>query len=106
VDLQKALLERSARIPPKHTQALDTSPDPELQHHELVSQLPLQYCSVCTDPPVKKQKQVVLGEISDNSKSKDVQKRQKTRFGCLKYGVATCKDNGCFIKHCNTTNIS
>jgi hypothetical protein len=71
VDLQKALLKRSIQIPPKHVQTLDTSPDLELQHHKLASQLPQQYCSVCTNPPDGKQKRVVLGEISGNCRSKD-----------------------------------
>jgi hypothetical protein len=85
-----------------------TIPNPDLQHHELISWLPLQYYSVCTNPPTKKRKRTALGEISGNSqgisRSTDAQKRRKTRFGCVKCGVATCNENGCFQKHCNTTN--
>jgi len=109
VDLQRALLTRGVQIPVKRQQTvieawLDPDLDPDLQHHELGSRLPLRYCSVCTDPPTKKRK--VLGEISGNSQSTEAQKRRKTRFGCVKCGVATCIDSGCFTKHCNTTNIS
>jgi len=122
VDLQKALLERSVQMPVKRPQiapvpapplvlakrlyTAKTIPDQEQQHHELVSGLPQRYCSICTDPPSRKRKREVLGEISSNSKSTDAQKRRKTRFGCIKCGIATCKDNGCFEKHCNTTNLS
>jgi hypothetical protein len=71
VDLQKALLERCVRIPVKRQQtAIKARPDPDLQHHELGSQLPLRYCSVCKEPPSIKRKRVVLGDISGNSKSK------------------------------------
>ena len=104
VDLQKALLAWGARTPVTRLQVVNEAwPDPDLQHHELGSRLPLRYCSVCTDPPTKKGK--VLGEISGNSQSTEAQKWRKARFGCVKC-VATCIDSGCFTKHCNTTNIS
>ena len=54
---------------------------------------------------VGKQKRQVLDNISGNCRSIDAQKRRKTTFGCIKCGIPTCKDNGCFTKHCNTTNI-
>jgi hypothetical protein len=102
------LLARSVRIPTKRQEAAaPTIPNLDL-HHELRSQLPLRYCSVCTKPPTKKRKRTVLGKIISNSqsisKSTEAQKRRKTRFGCVKCGVATCNENGCFQKHCNTTN--
>ena len=71
VDLQKALLKRSVRIQPKRLQTLRPSPDPEIQHHKLVSGLPQQYCAICTDPPSRKQKRQVLSDISGNCKSID-----------------------------------
>jgi len=106
VDLQKALLARGARIPVKrqHT-AINARPDPELQHHELRSGLPLRYCSVCTTPPDHKRKRAVFCEISGNSGSTEAQKRRKTTFGCIACDVATCKDGRCFKEHCITTNI-
>jgi hypothetical protein len=51
-------------------QAADIHPDPDIRHHELKSHLLLRYCSVCTDPPVKKRKGAVLSEISGNSQGK------------------------------------
>src|SRR5450432_1473792 len=81
VDLQKALLERSVRIQPKRLPALGAIPDPEIQHYEHISGLPQRYCS---DPPIKKRRRQVLGDISGNCKSTDAQKRRKTRFGCIK----------------------
>jgi len=107
VDLQKALLARGARIPGKYQKpAITARPHPELQCHELRSQLPLRYCSVCTDPPNRKRKRPVLDEISGNSQSKKAQKRKKTTFGCITCDVAICKDGECFKKHYNTTNVS
>jgi hypothetical protein len=107
VDLQKALLKRSVRIPVKHQQtAIQALPDLDLQHHELGSRLPLRYCSVCTDPLSTKRKRVVLGDISDNSRSKNTQKRHKTTYRCVRCGLAICKEGKCYIEHCNTTSLS
>jgi hypothetical protein len=56
VDLQKTLLERSARVPIKRPPTLVAVPDLERQECELKSQQLLRYCLVCTDPLDTKQK--------------------------------------------------
>jgi hypothetical protein len=77
VDLQKALLKRSVRIQPKRLQTLLPSPDPEIQHHKLVSGLLQWYCAICTDPPNRKRKRQALGNISSNCRSTDARKGVK-----------------------------
>ena len=96
---------QAALAPAKRLYVAETIRDWEQHHYKLQSQLPLRYCSVCTVPPTKKQKRVVLGEISGNSTSMEAQKRWKTTFRYIGCRVATFNNSSCFAKHCNTTNI-
>jgi hypothetical protein len=84
VDLQHELFNRGTRVSQKCSKpgAVQT------QDHKLASGQALRYCAVCKEPPTRKRKRSVLGDISVNAQPTPLQKRNKTTFGCSRCGVA------------------